>query len=414
METTGSAQNQNPSGKVSTPPSRSPAWGVGIGYRSCIHREVMASAADIDFLEIPAEDYVDANRRRYADPEERCLKEAVKRFPSVGHGSDVSVGSAEPPPPDYLDRVAKFAQRVPIGEYSEHLTCTRAGKESVHSFIAIPFTDLGVAATAANARRVAQRVGLPFLLENVCYHFEIPGSAMPEEEFIKRVVAEVDCGILLDITNVYINATNHHYDPHRFIRSLPAERILHSHYCGVVRQPDGYLLDTHSEITPPEVWDLVDEALACTALRALILERDSDFLPWERTINEVRLAKQIFLKHRPASAPAEIQSFALRPNRGNGDREAPTSTDYSQDLALFQQVLLSMLLYEELARAVDREGESALRHTGLGKDERRLLASIPSHKREMVGTQIRQDRIFESRLREARRREEFAEWARIG
>jgi hypothetical protein len=408
MKSTAAADNQPAA------PSRSPAWGVGIGYRSCIHREVMSSAADIDFLEIPAEDYVDANRRRYADPEERCLKEAVRRFPVVGHGSDVSVGSAERPPQDYLHRVGRFARRVPIGEYSEHLTCTRAGAESVHSFIAIPFTDLGVAATAANAKRVAQTVGLPFLLENVCYHFEIPGSVMPEVEFIKRVVTEVDCGILLDITNVYINASNHHYDPNRFIRSLPSERILHSHYCGVLRQPDGYLLDTHSEITPPEVWALVDEALSCTALRALILERDSDFLPWDRTINEIRLARQIFLKHRPASPPSEIQSIAFKASPANGDRAPAPAADYSKDLALFQQVLMSILLSEDLARAVDREGESALRHTGLGGDERRLLASIPRHKRELVGSQIRQDRIIESQMREARRREEFAQWARIG
>ena len=123
----------------------SPAWGVGISYRFCIHREVMASADDIDFLEIPALDYVDAYRRKYADRGEVLLKEAVSRFPAVGHGVDISVGSADPPAPEHLARVASFAQRVPISEYSEHLTCTRAGEENVECFVAIPFTDLGVA-----------------------------------------------------------------------------------------------------------------------------------------------------------------------------------------------------------------------------------------------------------------------------
>jgi uncharacterized protein (UPF0276 family) len=392
-----------------------PAWGVGISYRFCIHREVMASAAEIDFIEVPAEDYVDAYRRKYSDPGELLLKEAVARFPSVGHGSDVSVGSADPPPADYLDRVARFVQRVPVSEYSEHMTCTRAGEESVRCFVAIPFTDLGVAVTVANAKRVARIVGLPFLLENVCYHFPIPGSVMPEEEFLARIVREVDCGILLDITNVYINAANHHYDPHRFIRALPAERVQHAHYCGVFREPNGYLLDTHSEITPPEVWALVDEALACTSLRALILERDDKFLPWERTINEVRLAREIFLKHRPAQPPEDVPVFVPRSNLEGGSDEDGTENDgYNKELALFQRVLLALLLDERLAQAVDREGESALRHTGLGRDERRLLAAVPRQKRDIVSSRIRTTRRIEQAEKDARRRQELAQWTRIG
>ena len=373
----------------------------------------MASAEEFDFLEIPAEDYVDAYRRKYSDPDEVLLKEAAARFPTVGHGSDVSVGSADPPSPDYLNRVAAFSRRVPVGEYSEHLTCTRAGNESVGCFLAIPFTDLGVAATAANAKNVARIVGLPFLLENVCYHFPIPGSIMPEEEFLTRVVSEVDCGILLDITNVYINATNHHYDPHRFIRALPAERVLHAHYCGVLREPNGYLLDTHSEITPPEVWALLDEALSCTGLRALILERDDKFLPWEPTINEVRLARQIFLKHRPARPLGEVRVFAPASGVTGDGANGAQDSGYEKELALFQRALMAMLLDENLARAVDREGESALRHTGIGRDERRLLAAIPPHKRDMVGRMIRGARQEDQVKKEMRRREELAQWARM-
>jgi uncharacterized protein (UPF0276 family) len=89
----------------------SPAWGVGLSYRFCIHREVMASADDIDFLEIPALDYVDAYRRKYADPGEVLLKQTVSRFPAVGHGADISVGSADPPAAEHLARVASFLQR---------------------------------------------------------------------------------------------------------------------------------------------------------------------------------------------------------------------------------------------------------------------------------------------------------------
>lgn len=407
--------NASPNGNGQIKRGR-PAWGVGMGYRYCIHKQIMASAADVDFIEIPAEDYVDAYRRKYADPDEVLLKEAVARFPCVGHGSDVSVGSADPPPADYLERVGRFVQRTPVSEYSEHMTCTRAGEESVACFVAIPFTDLGVAVTVANAKRVARVVGVPFLLENVCYHFPIPGAVMREEELLARIVEQVDCGILLDITNVYINAVNHHYDPHQFIRSLPAERIQQAHYCGVMREPNGYLLDTHSEITPPEVWALLDEALACTSLRALILERDDKFLPWERTINEVRLAREIFLKHRPAQAPTDISvSISQSSSPGNGSDEINDDDGgYNKEMALFQRVLLGILLDEKLAGALDREGESALRHTGLGRDERRLLAAIPREKRDVVSSRIRMTRRIEQAEKDLRRRYELAWWARHG
>src|SRR5690349_9893105 len=118
-----------PSSSETAAPSRvarsgEPAYGVGIGYRSCIHKEVMGAIGEIDFLEIPADEYVDANRRKYSDPGEVKLKEACSKFPAVGHGTDVSVGSAEPVSQGYLDRVVRFADRVPINEYSEHMTCT--------------------------------------------------------------------------------------------------------------------------------------------------------------------------------------------------------------------------------------------------------------------------------------------------
>jgi uncharacterized protein (UPF0276 family) len=392
-----------------SPTRHPPAYGIGIGYRPGIHRELLHSRKDIDFLEIPAEDYVDANRRKQRDPGERLLQEALRHFPAVGHGSDVSVGSAEPAPRDYLERVGRFVERTPVSEYSEHVTCTRAGAESVGCFVAIPFTDLGVAATVANAKRVARAVGLPFLLENVCYHFAIPGATMREEEFIRRVAEEVDCAILLDITNVYINGHNHGYDPRAYIRALPADRIQHGHYCGVMRLPDGYLLDTHSELTPPEVWKLVDETLATTDLRALILERDSDFLPWENTLNEIKLAREIFLKHRPAKAPAMPHLSRFAPPQAPPD-DPP---DYSKDLALFQRTLFSLILDQELARAVDREGEAALKHSGLAREERTLLAAIPAKKRDLISQMILAERRFLAEERAAEREAELAQWTRV-
>src|SRR5205823_3681331 len=113
-----------------------------------------------------------------ADPDESLLREAFARFPVIGHGNHFSIGSAQAPDEAYASEVERFASRVPISEYSDHLAWTRMGGELAECFIAVPYTDLGVAASVENTRRLQRRVGVPVLLENVTYHFAIPRGQM--------------------------------------------------------------------------------------------------------------------------------------------------------------------------------------------------------------------------------------------
>lgn len=366
---------------------RHAAYGVGLGYRYCIHREVMRCAAMIDYLEIPSEDYVEPARLARTDPDQAKIREAAARLPLVAHGTGLSIGTCAPPDASYLERVAAFCAAHPIGEYSEHLSFVRAGGESVDAFMALPFTDLGVAAAAENARRVQRRTGLPFLVENVSYHFAIPEATLSEAQFVARVAREADCGILLDACNLFINATNHRYDPFAYLRELPADRVLQAHYCGATREPDGYLLDTHFEPTDAPVWDLLEAALRTTALRALTFERDREFVPFRGVMEELWRARTLFRRHRPAMPVAARPRVAPTVAAQDGD-----DSKYSRELARFQEVVLRLLFDRELGDAVAREGETALRHTGLDRDSRRVLAALPAAKRERIGRFLRSER----------------------
>lgn len=386
---------------------RRPAWGVGMAYRPMIHKPIMHWAKLIDFLEIPAEDYVNEDRRMGADADESLLTEACQRFPVIGHGNYMSIGSAQAPKKDYFDSVVDLCRRAPLFEYSDHLAWTRAGSEFVDAFVSVPFTDMGLAAAVGNAKWMKRRVGLPLLLENVTYHFCFTEGTMTEAEFISNVAKSADTGIMLDIANVFINSTNHHYDGFKFIDSLPAERILHCHFCGALCEHDGYFLDTHEERTLPEVWKLLDHTLAKTALRTLTLERDAGFEPFKPVIDELWKAKEIFLKHRPAKAPTDLKPTVRVAPDPAAENEAPA---YSADLAKFQQVMLRILLEPALCKAIDKEGESALKHTGLGQDERRILASIPAKKRDRMANGIRMSREEDKRM-QARRERDMARFA---
>jgi uncharacterized protein (UPF0276 family) len=369
---------------MTNPPVRKGAWGVGFSYRFCVHEEVMRCAGMFDFIEIPTDDYAIASRRANSDPDESMVQAAAARFPSVAHGTLLSIGTAAPPDQVHLEEVAAFVARTPISEYSEHLSFTRGGKDTIPGFISIPFTDLGVAAAAENIRHISDRIGLPLIVENVSYHFAIPGATMTEPEFLRRVCETSDCGLLIDITNIQINAINNGYDPHQFIRDLPGDRVMHAHFCGVTEDHDGYLFDTHREPTTKEIWQLLEETLNHTDLRTVVLERDEKFSPFKEILDEMWRAKEIFLKYRPGKAPATFSPPRYAPNP-----DAKPSNSHSPDLALFQDVLVSVLLDEQLGKAVAKEGESALKHTGLGADERKLIAQIPEPRRELLGRHAR-------------------------
>lgn len=372
-----------PRATARTPATRYLAEGVGIGYRYCIHEEILRCAPFFDFLEIPSGDYVDAERRARFDPDESKLRAACARFPTVSHGTALSVGTSGPPDAEHLDELASFSARTPIGEYSEHLSFLRGIDREVDAFMALPFTDLGVAVAVENVKRARKRVGVPFLVENVSYYFALPEGTYGEAEFISRVASGADCGILLDVANLWINSVNHRYDPESFLRTLPPERVAHAHFCGATRGPDSFLYDTHFEVTAPPVWRLLESALRHTALRALVFERDQRFVPFREVMEEMFDARRLF--HRFRGRVTARREVAFAPDDSPGDDSV-----YSAELRRLQETTCRLLLEPELGQAVEREGESALLHTGIDRDSRRILAAIPARARERIGRRLRE------------------------
>jgi len=359
------------------------AEGVGIGYRYCIHDEIFRCAPFFDFLEIPSGDYVDATRRARFDPHEANLRAACARFPVVAHGTGLSMGTSGSPDPAHLRALAEFSARVPIGEYSEHLSFIQGVDHEVDAFMALPFTDLGVAVAVENVKRARKAVGVPFLVENVSYYFGLPEATYTEAEFVSRVATGADCGILLDVANLWINSVNHRYDAEAFLRALPADRVAQAHFCGATRGPDSFLYDTHFEVTTPPVWRLIELALRHTSLRALVFERDQRFMPFQEVMEELFDARRLFRRFR--GKPGDPREVNYAPEESSGDDSV-----YSAELRRVQDVVCRMLLEPELGRAVEREGEAALIHTGIDRDSRRILAAIPAPARERIGRRLRE------------------------
>jgi len=130
------------------------------------------------------------------------------------------------------------------------------------------------------------------ILENITYTVVLPGNEWSEAEFIAEVLERADCGLLLDVTNVFANSINHGYDARYFLRQLPLDRVVQLHFVGG-KWEGGMFIDSHSHPTPSAVWALMKEVLACTPVRGAILERDENLPGWESLGAELERARQL-------------------------------------------------------------------------------------------------------------------------
>ncbi|MBI3327257.1 MAG: DUF692 domain-containing protein, partial [Nitrospinae bacterium] len=175
---------------------------------------------------------------------------------------------------------------------SEHLAFTRAGRIDIGHLAPLPFSREAVQVLCENIAAARAWIETPLILENIAYLLTVPGGEMSEAEFLAEVAERAGCGLLLDVTNLHTNAVNHGYDPHAFLNSLPLQRVVQLHFAGG-HWHQGVLIDSHSQPTPPEVWDLMDEVVARVPTKGIVLERDENLPPFEDLLAELDQAREM-------------------------------------------------------------------------------------------------------------------------
>ena len=263
---------------------------VGLGFRPQLKSEIFLHRAEIDFLEITADHYLEAT------PAKQEELELLKfHFPLIPHGLNLSLGSAEGLNEDYLEKFAELIDELEPEWFSDHICFTRSGSVDIGHLAPVPFTREAVRVLARNVAAVKKRIKTPLILENITYMFRYPSAEMSEAEFLHRVLEETDCGLLLDVTNLYINAVNHDYDWRRFLDELPIERVVQLHFVGGHRHQN-YLIDSHSDATSGEIWEVFREVCARAEVRGAILERDGNFPPFTEILGELDTARRLCKK----------------------------------------------------------------------------------------------------------------------
>lgn len=271
--------------------SHLPTLGVGLGFREPFKSELFLQQQQVDFLEIVAEHYLDASSQK-----EQELELLAAHFPLIPHAINLSLGSAEGLDTDYLRKLAVLIKRVNPAWWSEHICFTKASGIDIGHLSPLPYTKEAVEVLCRNIAEVRRWIDVPLILENIAYLVTLPGAQMTEAQFLTEVVERSDCGLLLDVTNLYTNAVNHSYDVNSFIAQLPSERVVQLHFVGG-HWHDGVLIDSHSQSTPQEVWKLMDEVLARFSVKGIVLERDENLPSFTELAAELQSAREMGRRH---------------------------------------------------------------------------------------------------------------------
>jgi uncharacterized protein len=262
-----------------------PYLGFGVGLRRPHYTHILTEHPAVDWFEVVTENFMVPGGRPL-----QVLEKVRERYPIVLHGVSMSLGSVDPLNRDYLARLRDLARRFEPAWISDHLCWTGVGGRNLHDLLPLPYTEEALTCVARRIRQVQETLERPILIENVSSYMNFTNSTMKEWEFLSAVADEADCGLLLDINNIYVNAFNHGFEAECYIDSIPASRVMQYHLAGH-SDHGAYLLDTHDHPVRPEVWSLYERAARRFGEISALVEWDDnipEFATLEATAGEAR------------------------------------------------------------------------------------------------------------------------------
>jgi uncharacterized protein (UPF0276 family) len=272
--------------------------GHGIGLRSKHYGRFLEERPCVGWIEAISENFIGVGGRPLA-----VLEKVRRDFPVVLHGVSLSIGSVDPLDARYLSGLRALADRIEPAYVSDHLCWGTHRGRYLHDLLPLPYTEEAIAHVASRIQRVQDALGRQILLENVSSYVAFRGSTMTEWEFLARVAERADCGIVLDVNNVYVSARNHGFDPREYLANVPANRVGQFHLAGHSDRGT-YLFDTHDAPVADVVWDLYADAVRRFGRVPALVEWDDHVPELERVIEESR-----------AAAAVEARELAAREGR---------------------------------------------------------------------------------------------------
>jgi uncharacterized protein (UPF0276 family) len=296
---------------------------VGVGFKAEHFEPIVETRRELGFFEVHAENYMGAG-----GPPHRRLDAIRERYPLSLHGVALSIGSPGALDAAHLGRLAKVAKRFEPALISEHLAWSTHEGAFLNDLLPLPYTDETLARVSEHIDEVQTALGRTMLLENPSTYVVFAESTMAETDFLREIVRRTGCGLLLDVNNVFVSASNHGYDPYRYLADFPLDAVGEIHLAGYAEDCDDaglpLLIDAHNTPVRDAVWSLYAEAIRRRGATRTLIEWDNDVpadAPWRgppgRACHEGRGrgagARRCRLRRR--SAPSRQRSTSLRQPR---------------------------------------------------------------------------------------------------
>ncbi len=268
-------------------------YGVGIGLRVPHYQHIFSKKPVVNWFEIISENFMVDGGRPLA-----ILDQILERYRVVQHGVSMYFGSAEPLSREHLTRLKSLVKRTKTPWLTDHLCWGSVDGRYTHDLLPMPYTFEAAKKTAQKIREVRDFLEVPIAVENVSSYAEFHVSDMTEWEFLNEVVEDADCGILLDVNNIYVSSRNHGFDPFEYLHSVPPDRVAQIHIAGHTKYQK-YVLDTHDHPVIDPVWALYAGAIEMAGPTATLLEWDDRIPSFDEVHREALKAKRYL--------PAQLQ-----------------------------------------------------------------------------------------------------------
>jgi hypothetical protein len=279
--------------------------GVGLGLRWEFLEELRERLpSEVDFLEVSPENYM---RRGGYYP--AALAELAERYPLLTHGLTMSLGGIDPLNKAYLTELRPFVRETKSPWHSDHLCFGSSRGVVLHDLLPLAFTETAVARVAERLQRARDAIGVPMAVENISYYLHPGKVSMSEAEFIASVCERADCGLMLDVNNAYVNATNFGFDIDEWMRTVPLHRVVQMHIAGHEWFDEGaagkLIVDTHGADMADPVLALLERVLPRTGPVPVVLERDQAIPSLDGLLQELARVRAVYDRVVPARSAAE-------------------------------------------------------------------------------------------------------------
>ena len=270
---------------------------AGVGLKPEHYRDIIDGAPDIGWFEIHAENYMGEG-----GPPHAYLTAVRERYPLSLHGVGLSIGGAGPLDKDHLGRLRALIDRYQPALFSEHLAWSSHDTVYLNDLLPLPYTENTLELVCAHIDEVQEALQRQMLLENPSTYVAFAETSMSEIEFLRQIVRRTGCGLLLDVNNVFVQATNHGFDASTYLDSFPAEHVGEIHLGGHAEDEDdngsALLIDDHGREVADPVWELYAQALARTGPTPTLIEWDNDVPDWPALFAEAQRADAVIAERR--------------------------------------------------------------------------------------------------------------------